>query len=180
LISLLVAALVSGATVAHAQSLGDVARRAERVKATTTSPAKVYTGRDIRDTPATATPVADTAPQAAPGSVTAAATQEANTPTPADTRNPAFWKARLRQLQARLETETAAVTRAAQRVDTLASKRAVVPLDQRAAADAERLAAAAELAKLNQAMRATAMAIDETRAAAISAGVSVDSLSKVD
>jgi hypothetical protein len=174
LVPVLAATLALGPAVVSAQSLGAVAQRAEKTKAAAAKkPAKTYTNKDLPDAPATATPMAQAAATPAP-EASAAAPAQVKPVLTGDQKNPAYWKGRMRPLQAKLDADTAAVDKASQRVQTLTTNRALAGPDQRAAVEAERLMAAAELGKLNQAMRASAKAISDLRAEATAAGVPPD------
>ena len=175
LVPVLAATLAFGPAVVSAQSLGAVAQRAEKTKAAAAKkPAKTYTNKDLPDAPATATPMAQAAATPAPEVASAAAPTQVKPVLTGDQKNPAYWKGRMRPLQAKLDADTAAVDKASQRVQTLTTNRALAGPDQRAAVEAERLMAAAELGKLNQAMRASAKAINDLRAEATAAGVPPD------
>lgn len=116
------------ATLAHAQSLADVARQEEARRKTIKAPSKVYTNESLRPEPAPsaastpATPSSAVTPPSAPASTspaTATATDDDATPAAGGAapavRDEKYWRGRL-------DAERAALTRAQTMVDALQSR----------------------------------------------------------
>ena len=114
-----VAALIGGASTLHAQSLADAARKADDQKRAAKG-TKTYTNKDVGDVPpATAGPTVSatgaTDPTAKPAGEKpaagtekpAAGTEKPGTTTPAETKDQAYYSGRMKELQGKLDRDTA-------------------------------------------------------------------------
>jgi len=142
----------------RAQTLAEVAKKEEERRKTVTTPAKVYTNKDLTPVPAGSTP----APSAAAGAPSLADAAKAATDgdkTPKDTvkssgpanKDQAYWSGRRKTLQDKLDRDQTFTVALQTRINSLAAD--VVNRDdpaQRAVLERERQKAVADLARLQQ------------------------------
>ena len=100
------AAIIASVLLANAQSLGEVARQEAARRKDVKAPVKVFTNDNIRVVPPAAPPVAQAEPGGPPAPPAAAASAEAAAEKPPEapdpTKDPEFWRKRMRDaLQAR-------------------------------------------------------------------------------
>ena len=110
---LLAAFVASSAFFAHAQSLGEIAKKAaeQREDKKDSQPTKVYTNKDLKEEPPSPiTPASSTVTSSAP-STSASPTAAPAVPPPADYRqvsmkDEAYWKGRMQAAQSALDTDS--------------------------------------------------------------------------
>lgn len=174
----IVASLLVGAVPLYAQTLGELARRAEESRKAATKGTKTYTNSDAGNVPAatvTSTPIA--APSTPTPPPTAQAGQSVQTPgqTPAQgtvQKDQAYWGGRLKELQTQLDRDIAFRSALQVQINSLTTD--FVNRDdpaQRSTIEQERNRALAELDRLAKAVETDSKAIADFEEEARRAGV---------
>lgn len=180
---LVLGALLASSSVLHAQSLGELAKKAQeqRDAPDTKQAAKIYTNKDLKEEPATPFVSSDPLPPpASSSSVPAPAAAIPTTPPPTDYRqvsmkDEAYWKGRRADVQAKIDTDTITLAAMVSRVNSLSSDfNNTRSLTQRMVLRREREEAATEATRLRAAVAADKRAIatleEEARRIGVPAG----------
>ena len=171
---LLVLAGMGISTPIRAQSLADVAKKEEERRKTIQAPAKVYTNKDLTavpggtPTPAPATGAEPSADAAAPAPAAAEAPAKEKGPV----KDQAYWSARRKALQDKLDRDESFLLALQTRINSLATD--FVNRDdpaQRAVIERERLKAVGDLGRLQQDIAAGKKGLSDFEEEARRAGV---------
>ena len=179
---LLAAFVASSGFFAHAQSLGEIAKKAaeQREEKKDSEPTKVYTNKDLKEEPPSPiTPASSTMTSSAP-STSASPTAAPAVPPPADYRqvsmkDEAYWKGRMQAAQSALDTDSIHHAAMVARVHSLSADfNDSRSISQRGVLRQEREQAETEVTRLKAAVEADHKAIvtieEEARRIGVPAG----------